>query len=73
MVLGNTVAGGGLWTLDQSDASFGGEVVGDSSGSSVAGAGDVDGDGLDDLLIGALNNDEGGAQAGKTYLLLSPY
>ena len=34
---------------------------------------DADGDGQSDLLIGVPNNDEGGQDAGKTYLLLSPY
>ena len=36
-------------------------------------AGDVDGDGAPDILIGAMSNDDGGSNAGKTYLLLSPY
>ncbi len=50
--------------------SFVGEAAGDLSGYSVASAGDVDGDGLDDLLIGAYGNDAGGSDAGKTYLML---
>ena len=32
--------------------------------------GDVDGDGLDDLLVGAWGNDDGGSLAGKAYLIL---
>ncbi|MBN1335229.1 MAG: FG-GAP repeat protein [Deltaproteobacteria bacterium] len=32
--------------------------------------GDVDGDGLDDVLIGARNEDRGGEDAGAAYLLL---
>ena len=39
----------------------------------MASAGDVDGDGLDDLLIGAYQNDAGGYRAGATYLVLSSY
>ncbi len=50
---------------------FVGEAPYDNSGSYIARAGDVDGDGHDDLLIGAHFNDEGGAFAGKAYLMLS--
>ncbi|MFI5371390.1 MAG: FG-GAP-like repeat-containing protein [Candidatus Eisenbacteria bacterium] len=38
-----------------------GSEVGGGFGSSVAGAGDVDGDGLDDVLVGAVFEDDGGA------------
>ena len=30
----------------------------------------MDGDGLDDIIIGASGNDDGGDGAGKTYLIL---
>ena len=60
-----------LGTLDLSaaDASFIGENAYDSSGWSVSGAGDVNGDGYDDVLIGATSNDDGGSGAGKSYLI----
>ena len=45
----------------------------DAFATRILPAGDVDGDGADDLLVGAHRNDEGGAQAGKSYLLLSPW
>ena len=35
----------------------------------MRGAGDVEADGLDDILIGAYGNNEGGADAGKSYLI----
>ena len=40
----------------------------DSLGGAVAGAGDVDGDGYDDLLAGASRDDDNGAGAGAAYL-----
>ena len=39
-------------------------------GQSVSSAGDVDGDGLDDLLVGASGNGDGDPAAGKAYLIL---
>ncbi len=42
----------------------------DYAGGALAGPGDVDGDGLADLLVGAYGNDAGGSNAGAAYLLL---
>ena len=39
-------------------------------GSAVAGAGDVDGDGYDDVLVGAAGDDTGALDAGRAYLYL---
>ncbi len=41
----------------------------DSTGSSVSGAGDVNGDGLADLIIGAYNADSGDSNAGTSYVV----
>ena len=69
VILGS--AGGWSMDLDLSsaDGSFRGESSGDLSGSAIAGAGDVDGDGYDDLLIGAYESDDGGSLRGQTYLI----
>ena len=56
--------------LSNSDASFVGEDANDQAGNSVASAGDVNGDGYSDILIGAPSNDQGGEDSGQTYLIL---
>jgi hypothetical protein len=58
------------FNLSNADASFLGEDGADYSGTSVAGAGDVNNDGYDDFLIGAPGDDDGGDGAGETYLIL---
>ena len=45
---------------------------GDNLGFSVASAGDVNGDGLDDVLMGARGSDAAAIQAGRVYLFLGP-
>jgi len=47
-----------------------GEAAGDRSGYSVSAAGDVNGDGIDDLIIGAyLADPNGNSAAGKSYVV----
>ncbi|MEW5702233.1 MAG: FG-GAP-like repeat-containing protein [Candidatus Zixiibacteriota bacterium] len=47
---------------------FTGEAGGDQFGLAVANAGDANGDGIDDVIIGAQGNDAAGPQAGRAYL-----
>ncbi|MGQ9582586.1 MAG: PKD domain-containing protein [Thermoplasmatota archaeon] len=48
-----------------------GESQGDGFGASVT-AGDINGDGFDDLLVGAPQSDAGGADAGSVYIFYGP-
>jgi hypothetical protein len=47
-----------------------GAAPGDTFGSAVASAGDLNGDGFRDLVIGAPNNDTAGSNAGRAYVYL---
>ena len=57
-------AGGSL-----AGGSFLGESSNDKAGSSAVGVGDVNGDGIDDFVIGAWNNSENGARSGEVYVI----
>jgi FG-GAP repeat len=70
LILGRTEPLESGISLSEASASFLGEAAGDFAGYAVAGAGDVNGDGLDDFLIGAIGNDEGEESSGKVYLIL---
>ena len=70
LVLGSSLGSTSTLDLSQADHGFVGEGTDDHAGNSVSNAGDVDGDGLDDLLVGADWNDDGGPAAGKAYLIL---
>jgi len=68
----------GTLSLADADAILYGEkdgdywTTGDLAGWSVAGAGDVDGDGHDDLLVGAVSEASRDYQAGAAYLFHGP-
>ncbi|MBN1179501.1 MAG: FG-GAP repeat protein, partial [Anaerolineae bacterium] len=61
------------WTMDvglsSADGSFWGENAIDRAGYAVAGVGDVNADGYDDIVISAPFNDDHGDEAGKAYLI----
>jgi hypothetical protein len=70
LILGSSLGGSREFSLSLADHIFVGEEEGDFAGHSVSGVGDVDGDGLDDLLIGASKSSDGGTNSGKAYLIL---
>ena len=71
MLLGGNLGSNTTIDLASADYAFIGSASSDYSGRSIASAGDIDGDGLDDILIGAYLNDEGGSNTGNAYLILS--
>ena len=62
----------GTFAVGLSDALLWGEAASDGAGTSLSGAGDLDGDGYDDLVIGAPGNDTAGTGTGAAYLVLGP-
>lgn len=59
---------GGPVPDDTPDVVMTGFEAGSQFGLGAGAAGDVDGDGFDDLLVGAPSSDAGGANAGRAYL-----
>jgi len=71
LVRGRQAADWGMdYGLAGADASFVGEAEGDQAGRRVSGAGDANGDGYDDFMVGASYNDQVAPDAGKAYLFL---
>jgi len=55
--------------LDVADLQYVGESAADRFGISVSNAGDIDGDGTDDIIAGATYEDEAGLDAGAAYVI----
>ena len=69
-------AASGITSVNLDDVALGiggfkitGETTLDLTGFSVSSAGDVNGDGFDDLIVGAFGNPTGGSNAGAAYVL----
>jgi hypothetical protein len=59
----------GTIDLSNADAKLIGEEEGDYGGNAVSSAGDLDGDGFDDLFIASSHQDAGGTCSGAAYVL----
>ena len=59
---------GGTSIDNIADVIMTGEAAGDQFGISVSTAGDVNGDGYSDVIVGARSNDAGGSNAGRSYI-----
>ncbi len=70
LVLGSA-SGSGSTPITMANYTLAGEGEGDSAGIASDMAGDVDGDGLDDLVIGAYGRDSAGQAAGGAYIVLA--
>ncbi|MEE2752033.1 MAG: integrin alpha [Myxococcota bacterium] len=68
--LGADLAPGTTMDLGSASYSFAGENGGDTLGYGTRSAGDLDDDGLSDLLLGAYGNNDGGTDSGKAYVVL---
>ena len=66
------VTAAGDLALEEAAAKLLGEVDFDRAGSVIAAAGDVNGDGFGDLLVGGPTNDMAGYDAGATWLIYGP-
>lgn len=65
---GNEIGWGGTFDVTEADVIFRG-VAGEGAGSSIAGAGDLNGDGIQDLVIGAPGYDASSlTDAGRVYI-----
>lgn len=70
LVLGASIEGAAVHELEDADYQFVGEAMNDWAGYAVSSAGDMNADGLDDLLVGAPSG--ASSNAGRAYTLLTP-
>ena len=71
VLLGKSLVEPGTVMLSEADRKVVSDHSYDYAGRSVAGVGDVDGDGLDDVIVSAYRDGEGGIRAGAVYVFLT--
>lgn len=69
IIYGQSSALSSMSISDSSVIKFTGENSGDNAGGSIASDADVNGDGYDDILVGAIQNSAGGVTAGAAYII----
>jgi len=69
LLFGRSNWGGAEFSLAATNASYIGEQSEDQAGWGLSGAGDINGDGFSDFLIGAWKNSYGYTYSGKAYLI----
>ena len=73
LLLGSSLSyGGATASISTADATLEGQAWDELAGWSVAGAGDVDADGYDDVLVGSPGESTVGSEAGAAYLMYGP-
>jgi len=70
LIYGSSLGPDTTQSLSEAGIKFVGERFHDNAGAAVSAAGDVDGDGLADLMVGAYRNDTQAEDAGAAYLFL---
>gem|GEM_PF-755533 len=70
VVLGASITTGLERTVGTEEVMFVGETANNAAGHAARAAYDVDGDGLNDLVVGARRHEAGGFDAGKGYVIL---
>ncbi len=62
----------GTWSLSDADAKLLGETANNFTGDSVDGAGDLDGDGFSDVVVGSGYSSLGAEEGGAAYIVRGP-
>jgi len=69
VVLGSSLTGSGVRSLSGADITFVGEATDNRLGHSIGAGGDMDGDGVGELLMGSYGHASQGMNTGKVYIV----